>query len=125
MGLGLHRRIAARRIRLSSAAPLVGETEGHFIDSTARHQKVEEDGWTMRGTTKAEDRCQGVLVGLTAGDQIGGPMRMAVRLAESLLDCGGFTSSDFLDRYLAWLREGAFVWKRVQRVKPASKGLRK
>ena len=33
---------------------------------------------------------------------------MAVRLAESLLDCGGFDPSDILSRYLAWWREGAF-----------------
>jgi len=33
---------------------------------------------------------------------------MAVRLAESLLDCDGFNSADILNRYLAWWREGAF-----------------
>jgi ADP-ribosylglycohydrolase len=49
-----------------------------------------------------------VLVGLAAGDRNGGPIRMAVRLAESLLDCGGFNSGDILKRYLAWWREGAF-----------------
>ena len=38
----------------------------------------------MSDTTTAEDRCRGVLVGLAAGDRIGGPIRMAVRLAESL-----------------------------------------
>jgi len=43
----------------------------------------------MRETT-AEDRCRGVLVGLAAGDQIGGPIRVAVRLAACLLACGGF-----------------------------------
>ena len=68
----------------------------------------------MNDTTGAVDRCRGVLIGLAAGDKIGGPIRMAVRLAESLVDCGGSTSSDFLDRYLAWWREGAFVWKRVK-----------
>jgi ADP-ribosyl-[dinitrogen reductase] hydrolase len=62
----------------------------------------------MSNTTTAEDRCRGVLVGLAAGDRIGGPIRMAVRLAESLLDCGGFNSADILKRYLAWWREGAF-----------------
>jgi ADP-ribosylglycohydrolase len=62
----------------------------------------------MSDTTTAEDRCRGVLVGLAAGDKIGGPIRMALRLAESLLDCGGFNPSDILDRYLAWWREGAF-----------------
>src|ERR1700694_4833348 len=62
----------------------------------------------MRETTTAEDRCRGVLVGLAAGDKIGGPIRMAVRLAESLVACGGFNPSDILERYLAWWREGAF-----------------
>lgn len=33
---------------------------------------------------------------------------MAVRLAESLLDCGGFYPADVLGRYLRWWREGAF-----------------
>jgi ADP-ribosylglycohydrolase len=56
----------------------------------------------------AEDRCQGVLIGLAAGDQIGGPIRMALCLAESVLDCGGFDPSDVLKHYLAWWREGAF-----------------
>jgi hypothetical protein len=46
-----------------------------------------------------------VLVGLAAGDWNGGPIRMAVRLAESLLDCGGFYPADVLDRYLHWWRE--------------------
>jgi ADP-ribosylglycohydrolase len=58
--------------------------------------------------TAAGDRCRGVLIGLAAGDQIGGPIRMAVRLAESLFDCGGFNPADILERYLAWWRQGAF-----------------
>jgi len=33
---------------------------------------------------------------------------MAVRLAEGLLECGGFDPSDILERYLRWWREGAF-----------------
>lgn len=59
-------------------------------------------------TTTAADRCRGVLIGLAAGDRIGGPIRMAVRLAESLVACGGFSAANILDRYLAWWREGAF-----------------
>jgi ADP-ribosylglycohydrolase len=55
-----------------------------------------------------QDRCRGVLVGLAAGDRIGGPIRMAVRLAESLVACGAFNPSDILERYLNWWREGAF-----------------
>jgi len=62
----------------------------------------------MNDTTGAEDRCRGVLIGLAAGDKIGGPIRMAMRLAESLVACGGFNSFDILERYLAWWREGAF-----------------
>lgn len=62
----------------------------------------------MSDIITAGDRCRGVLVGLAAGDRIGGPIRMAVRLAESLVDCGSFNSSDILNRYLSWWREGAF-----------------
>jgi ADP-ribosylglycohydrolase len=56
----------------------------------------------------AEDRCRGVLIGLATGDRIGGPIRLAVRLAESLLARGAFDPADVLDRYLHWWREGAF-----------------
>jgi ADP-ribosylglycohydrolase len=62
----------------------------------------------MTNTTTVEDRCRGVLVGLAAGDHIGGPIRMAVRLAESLVAWGGFNATGILNRYLAWWREGAF-----------------
>jgi ADP-ribosyl-[dinitrogen reductase] hydrolase len=58
--------------------------------------------------TTAADHCRGVLVGLAAGDRIGGPIRMAVRLAESLQDCADFNPADILSRYLAWWRQGAF-----------------
>lgn len=61
----------------------------------------------MRETT-ARDRCRGVLIGLAAGDKIGGPIRMAVRLAESLIDCGGFNERDVIGRYLNWWNAGAF-----------------
>jgi hypothetical protein len=37
-------------------------------------------GWAMSQTT-IEDRCRGVLIGLAAGDRIGGPIRMALLLA--------------------------------------------
>jgi ADP-ribosylglycohydrolase len=56
----------------------------------------------------AKDRCRGTLMGLAAGDQIGGPIRMALRLAESLLELGTFDAADVLGRYLRWWREGAF-----------------
>src|SRR5262249_19826393 len=63
---------------------------------------------TMSDLTTAEDRCRGVLIGLAAGDRIGGPIRMAVRLAESLLELGRFDPADIVTRYLRWWREGAF-----------------
>jgi ADP-ribosylglycohydrolase len=62
----------------------------------------------MSDITTVEDRCRGILIGLAAGDRIGGPIRMAVRLAESLFDCTSFDTADILERYLAWWREGAF-----------------
>ena len=62
----------------------------------------------MSENSTVEDRCRGVLIGLAAGDRIGGPIRMAVRLAESLVDCGSFVPSDIVIRYLSWWREGAF-----------------
>jgi hypothetical protein len=37
-----------------------------------------------------------------------GPVRMAVRLAESLVELRRFDPQDILDRYLAWWRDGAF-----------------
>jgi ADP-ribosylglycohydrolase len=58
--------------------------------------------------TSASDRCQGLLIGLAAGDRIGGPIRMALRVAESLVACGGFDPADIRERYLRWWREGAF-----------------
>jgi ADP-ribosylglycohydrolase len=62
----------------------------------------------MHGYTTPEDRCRGVLLGLAAGDRIGGPIRMAIILAESLLDNGRFDPLKALDRYVAWWHEGAF-----------------
>jgi ADP-ribosylglycohydrolase len=55
-----------------------------------------------------KDRIVGVLLGLAAGDKVGGPVRMALRVAESLLDCGGVDVADIGKRYLDWWREGAF-----------------
>jgi ADP-ribosyl-[dinitrogen reductase] hydrolase len=55
-----------------------------------------------------EDRVLGVLLGLAAGDRNGGPIRMALRVAESLLDRGAFDLEDIGARYLDWWRGGAF-----------------
>ena len=53
-------------------------------------------------------RALGVLLGLAAGDQNGGPIRMALRLAESLAERRGFDPDDVMRRYMEWYREGAF-----------------
>jgi ADP-ribosylglycohydrolase len=55
-----------------------------------------------------QDRCRGVLLGLAAGDRNGGPIRMAVRLSESLIELGRFDPADIVARYFQWWREGAF-----------------
>jgi ADP-ribosylglycohydrolase len=62
----------------------------------------------VRDSLALQDRCRGVLLGLAAGDRNGGPVRMAVRLAESLAARCGFDADDVLARYVAWWREGAF-----------------
>lgn len=54
------------------------------------------------------DRVEGVLLGLAAGDRNGGPINMAVRLAESLIAQRRFDPEDVGARYLQWWREGAF-----------------
>lgn len=55
-----------------------------------------------------QDRCRGVLLGLAAGDRIGGPLQMAMRLAESLIACRGFEPADVLERYLSWWKDDGF-----------------
>ena len=50
-----------------------------------------------------DDRIVGVLFGLAAGDRIGGPVRMALMLAESLGECGVFDATDIRRRYLMCL----------------------
>jgi ADP-ribosylglycohydrolase len=58
--------------------------------------------------SEIRNRIQGVLLGLAAGDRNGGPIRMAVRLAESLSERWRFDLEDILTGYLAWWRDGAF-----------------
>ncbi len=57
---------------------------------------------------EGEDRVVGILLGLAAGDRIGGPARMALRLAESLRDKKGLDIDDIGARYLEWWQDGAF-----------------
>lgn len=53
-------------------------------------------------------RCRGALLGLAAGDRIGGPTVLAMRLAASLLQRRGLDLTDVAARYLDWWRAGAF-----------------
>lgn len=53
-------------------------------------------------------KIEDVLLGLAAGDRIGGPTQMALRVAESLADYGRFDPGDILSRYLTWWREEGF-----------------
>ncbi len=55
-----------------------------------------------------QDRVQGVIIGLAAGDKIGGPIRMATHLAESLIVNQGFYCKHVVNKYLEWWKEGAF-----------------
>ena len=47
-----------------------------------------------------DDHVSGVLLGLAAGDRIGGPVRMVLMLAESLGECGVFDACVLPTQYL-------------------------
>jgi len=64
-------------------------------------------------TETVRDRVTGVLLGIAAGDRIGGPVRMALRVAESLAEKQTFDANDVLSRYVSWYRDGAFDTGRV------------
>lgn len=53
-------------------------------------------------------RIKGTLLGLAAGDKIGGPIQMALTLGESLAACRGFDPEDLGKRYLAWWHQSGF-----------------
>lgn len=55
-----------------------------------------------------QERAEGLLLGLAAGDRIGGPLRMALVLTRCLLDTGGYSQSAVLARYLGWYRSEGF-----------------
>ena len=55
----------------------------------------------------AGDKARGALLGLAAGDAAGGPgaaTELALRLASSLVQLGGYDADDALRRYVAWHR---------------------
>lgn len=58
----------------------------------------------MTNKTGVKDRCEGVLLGLAAGDRNGGPIRLAVRLLESLLEKDTFDEGHVAQTYLNYYR---------------------
>jgi ADP-ribosyl-[dinitrogen reductase] hydrolase len=58
--------------------------------------------------TSIQDRVAGTLLGLAAGDRIGGPLRMALCLAESLLSQRKFDSQHVFEAYRTWYLNGGF-----------------
>lgn len=57
--------------------------------------------------TATQGRVEGILLGLAAGDRNGGPTRMALLLAESLVELGWFDRADVFRCYFDWWhREG-------------------
>lgn len=54
-----------------------------------------------------EQRIRGCLYGLAAGERNGGPVRMALRLGQSLAACSGFDAEDIFSRYRHWWQNGA------------------
>jgi len=60
---------------------------------------------TVRSGAALEDHAHGVRLGLAAGDRNGGPVRLALRLARSLLAREAFDPADVLRLYLAWWEE--------------------
>lgn len=55
-----------------------------------------------RSLDRVRDRVDGILLGLAVGDRNGGPIRMAVRLAESLVARGDVDIDDIAVRYFDW-----------------------
>ena len=62
-------------------------------------------------------RTNNPLLGQATGDRIGGPIRMALILGNSIADTAGLDTADLTKRYLAWYRTDAFdtgpVWSAV------------
>ena len=59
-------------------------------------------------TIETSDRSRGVLLGLAAGDRIGGPIQMALCLAECLAAHRGFDRKRVGKAYLSWWRSNGF-----------------
>jgi ADP-ribosylglycohydrolase len=58
--------------------------------------------------TISSDKITGTLLGLAAGDRIGGPLRMALCLSQSLISQGKFNADLVFESYLTWYLNGGF-----------------
>ncbi len=54
------------------------------------------------------DKILGLIYGLSVGDQIGGPIRMALELSKAILDKRQFDEKSILRHYYTWWREAGF-----------------
>lgn len=54
------------------------------------------------------DRVRGAMLGLAAGDRIGGPIRLALQLAACIEADGGFEANSLFRTYLDWWRADGF-----------------
>ncbi len=78
-------------------------------DPRYRNAYLARHPYSQWGTSATvDDRVRGILVGLAAGDRNGGPIQMALRLAESLAEHRRFDLEDVAGRYIAWWKEGAY-----------------
>jgi len=57
---------------------------------------------------KVRNRVRGIITGIAAGDKIGGPLRMAVRLSESLVTENRFDIDHIRNCYFKWWAQGGF-----------------
>jgi len=63
---------------------------------------------TLGLPNQMHDRVKGVLLGLAAGDRIGGPTNMATLLGESLVEQSVFASEDVEEKYTTWWTKERF-----------------
>lgn len=57
-----------------------------------------------------QDRVCGCLLGIAAGDHNGGPIQMALHLAQSLIENKSFQREDIFKKYLYWYKNKLPGW---------------
>ena len=100
--------IAAWMRRLERPAWKVEVVRCPVCGLASRQPRTSIMGWRSMHLKKHRDRVAGILVGLAAGDEIGGPTEMALRLARSLAVKQAYDPGDVFARYLDWHGAGSF-----------------